>query len=287
MHLLDLRLLSNNQINQLIERALEIKKNGIQLTSKPKIIAHLFFESSTRTHYSFEVATLNLGHRVLDIQTSSSSITKGETLEDTISTLASMNIGACIIRHPENKFYETLLDFNVPIINAGDGTGNHPSQSLLDLMTIKEHFGHLEGIKIMIVGDIVHSRVAHTNIEVMQRMGMDVFVCGYYDSEYQPISKSIDAINGMDVVMFLRVQHERHQTPLFESRMLYHEAFGLTKARLDVLNPRTIIMHPGPFNRGVELCDEAISSKQSKIHTQVENGVYMRMAMLEEVLKNE
>lgn len=285
MHIVDLRLISENQINQLIERALEIKKQGVVAVKQPQIIAHLFFESSTRTHYSFEVASMKLGHQVLDVQTNSSSITKGETLIDTIDTLSAMNIGACIIRHPDNAFYQPLLNLGVPIINAGDGTGNHPSQSLLDLMSIKEHFGYLKGIKIMMIGDVVHSRVAHTNIEVMQRMGMDVHVCGFYDQTYESIALGIDQLNSMDVVMFLRVQHERHKTALFESKELYHQAYGLTRERLNTLNKTTIIMHPGPYNRGVELCDEAVSHPQSKIKTQVENGVYMRMAMLEEVLK--
>ena len=175
----------------------------------------------------------------------------------------------------------------VPILNAGDGTGNHPSQSLLDLLTIKQEFGKFEGLKIVIVGDIKHSRVAHTNIKVMQRLGMTVYISGpeeYKEEGYNYVELD-EIIDKVDIVMLLRVQHERHSTSMQETVEEYHKAYGLNKQRVDQMKPTSIIMHPAPFNRGVEIADDVVECEKSRIFKQVQNGVYVRMALIHVALE--
>ena len=196
-------------------------------------------------------------------------------------------VNAVVIRHVENKYYNQLVGkINIPILNAGDGTGNHPSQSLLDLLTIKQEFGKFEGLKVVIVGDIRHSRVAHTNFNVMKRLGMEVFTSGpieYKEEGFNYINLD-EIINKVDVVMLLRVQHERHIEQMRETIKQYHENFGLNKKRVQNMKENAIIMHPAPFNRGVEIADDIVECDKSRIFKQVQNGVYVRMALLHMVL---
>ena len=182
-----------------------------------------------------------------------------------------------------------LIFFNIPFINAGDGTGNHPTQSLLDLMTIRQEFGHFDGLRVAIVGDIRHSRVAHTNIGIMQRLGMEVYTSGPEqlrdaNDNYIDFDK---AVRTMDVIMLLRVQHERHseRTQMYElSPQEYNRLYGMNHERLEMMKPGAIIMHPAPFNRGVELSDEVVECPQSRIFKQVQNGVFVRMAAIKRAL---
>jgi aspartate carbamoyltransferase catalytic subunit len=170
----------------------------------------------------------------------------------------------------------------VPILNAGDGTGNHPSQSLLDLLTIRQEFGKFEGLKAVIVGDIKHSRVAHTNFKVMQRLGMEVYTSGpleYKEEGFNYINFD-DIIDKVDVVMLLRVQHERHSEQMKETVEEYHNLYGLNNKRVESMKENAIIMHPAPFNRNVEIADDVVECKKSRIFKQVQNGVFVRMALL-------
>ena len=179
MNIFTLKDFSTEEINQILDEAEEFK-NGKKVDFKgQKVVANLFFEPSTRTHYSFDKAAYNLGCRTQNFEAANSSVQKGETLYDTVKFFESIGCDAVVIRHPKENYYEDLIErIKIPVVSGGDGTGNHPSQSLLDLMTIREEFGHFEGLKIVIVGDIVHSRVAHSNYEIMQRLGMEVYTSG-------------------------------------------------------------------------------------------------------------
>jgi aspartate carbamoyltransferase catalytic subunit len=194
-----------------------------------------------------------------------------------------------VIRHNEVDYYKQLTGLQIPILNAGDGKGNHPSQSLLDLMTIKEEFGHFEGLKCVIVGDVVHSRVAHSNYKVMQRLGMEVYTSGpleYKEEGYSYVNFD-DILEDVDIVMLLRVQHERHQNEQGFSKEKYHQAYGLTLERYQRLKDNAIIMHPAPVNRDVEIKDELVESEKSRIFKQMQNGVFVRMAMIHKVIGDE
>lgn len=276
--------LEDVDIHQIINRALAFKKRE-KLSLENKIVATLFFEPSTRTRYSFEVAALNLNCKTINFESSNSSLNKGETLYDTIQTFAAFNIDAMIIRHPENNYYEELKKIKIPIINGGDGTNNHLSQSLLDLMTIYEEFGYYEGLKILMVGDIKHSRVAHTNMKIMRELGMKVYLSGPKEFEDQETNFEFEEmIQKVDIIMMLRIQKERHHSLMNLSNEEYHLQYGLTMQRLNKTKSHTIVMHPGPFNRNIEIADEVIEHPKSRIFKQIENGVYVRMALLEKVL---
>ncbi|MFR1297871.1 MAG: aspartate carbamoyltransferase catalytic subunit [Coprobacillus cateniformis] len=281
--------LSLEQIHHLIDEAIAFKNGKTVDYHQKKVVANLFFEPSTRTHYSFDMAAGNLGCRTQNFEASNSSLKKGETLYDTCKLFESIGCDALVIRHTDDDYYKQLEGIHIPILNAGDGKGNHPSQSLLDLMTIKEEFGHFEGLKVVIVGDILHSRVAHSNYDVMQRLGMQVYTsgpleykqdgCNYVDFD--------DVIEDMDVVMLLRVQHERHAGDEDFSKENYHRIYGLSLERYKRLKETAIIMHPAPINRDVEIKDELVESGKSRIFRQMHNGVFIRMAMIHEVLENE
>ncbi|KRN28773.1 aspartate carbamoyltransferase catalytic subunit [Lactobacillus selangorensis] len=283
-------------VKALVERA-EAFKNGAQLqVSSPVYAANLFFENSTRTHTSFDMAERKLGVSVIDFNPQASSMKKGETLYDTCLTLAAIGIRLLVIRHSENAYYKQLLNQpNLPValINAGDGSGEHPSQSLLDMMTIHESFGRFKGLKVAIVGDLNHSRVARSNMEILNKLGAEVYFSGpkeWYDpkfdafGQWQPLD---DLIGDMDVMMLLRVQHERLNQAANASfnADTYAQQYGLTTERAAKMKPTTIMMHPGPINRGVEMASELVESPQSKFVTQMQNGVFMRMAMIESVLR--
>lgn len=283
--LLSLRDLSNEKIMELIKYAIKLK-NGFRITYPDKKIATLFFENSTRTHYSFQCALMNLGIKVVDLNTSASSVNKGETLYDTVRTFEALGVDGVVIRHSKDQYYKELEGIKIPIFNGGDGASDHPTQSLLDLMTIYEEYGHFEGLKCCMIGDISHSRVAHSNIEVMRRLGMEVYISGPEEfndnsAEWIPFD---EACKTMDIVMLLRVQFERHKEKMNMSVEEYHEKFGLTQKRVDMMKDNAIIMHPAPINRGVEIASEVAECPKSRIYKQMTNGVYVRMAVISDSL---
>lgn len=276
-------------IKYLLQEAEKCESGKYDSSLEGKIIANLFFEPSTRTHYSFQMAENRLGMRVLNFNPSVSSMKKGESFYDTVKTFSMMNPDAIVIRSQENEYYNQLLGHvNMPLINAGDGTKDHPTQSLLDLLTIKQEFGDFEGLKIAIVGDIKHSRVAHTNIEVMKRLGMDCYISGpkeYDDPEFNHMDFD-RAVEEMDIIMLLRIQHERHMDEMNMTIEEYHENFGMNSKRVEKMKDRAIIMHPAPFNRGVEISDDLVECEKSRIFKQIHNGVLVRMAVIHELLKD-
>ncbi|MDR0896666.1 MAG: aspartate carbamoyltransferase catalytic subunit [Oscillospiraceae bacterium] len=292
-NLLTLEALAPDEILALLEDAQRIRDGRMPDLPdlRGKIACNLFFEPSTRTQYSFCVAQERLGMRVVSFDPDISSLSKNESFYDTVKTFDSFGVDALVIRHPENHYYEQLLGHvRAPILNGGDGSGSHPTQSLLDLLTIQQEFGHLEGLKVVIVGDIRHSRVAHTNYAVMERLGMEVVTAGpeaLLDKAYQ--SRPLDeAILDADVVMMLRVQFERHHGAASErpqsqdmlGSAMYNALYGLTETRVKQMKPSAILMHPAPVNRGMELADSLVECPQSRIFKQMENGVFVRMACL-------
>ncbi|MEH7011950.1 aspartate carbamoyltransferase catalytic subunit [Neobacillus niacini] len=255
--------------------------------------ANLFFEASTRTKSSFEVAERRLGLNVIPFEVQTSSVQKGETLYDTVKTLESIGVNTIVIRHGQDRYFDELVGkISIPVINGGDGCGHHPTQSLLDLLTIYQEFGGFTGLKIAIVGDIRHSRVARSNADTLTRLGADVIFSGpmeWFDqhslsaARFRPID---EAVVEADVVMLLRVQHERHQKKGSYTAADYHRQFGLTLEREQNMKSRSIIMHPAPVNRNVEIADSLVECKRSRIFKQMENGVYVRMAVLKRSLES-
>ena len=286
--LLTLKDLKTEKIIELIEYAIKLK-NGYKVTYPNKKVVTLFYENSTRTHYSFQCALMNLGINVIQCNTSSSSVQKGESLYDTVRTFEYLGVDGIVIRSSQDEYFKELENINIPIFNGGDGSSNHPTQSLLDLMTIYEEYGKFEGLKCCIVGDIVHSRVAHTNIEIMKRLGMEVYISG--PEEFNDNSGKFipfdQAIKEMDVIMLLRVQFERHQEQMSLSIEEYHKQYGLTKERVNQMKNNAIIMHPAPVNRGVEIADEVVECEKSRIFKQMTNGVYIRMAVISEAMEGQ
>ena len=283
--LLTLKELKTERIISLIEKAIEMKK-GNDIKYPGKKVATLFFENSTRTHYSFQCALLNLGIQVLQCDVSRSSVSKGETLYDTVKTFESLGVDGVVIRSSQEEYYKELENINIPIFNGGDGKANHPTQSLLDLMTIYEEYGKFEGLKCCIVGDIYHSRVAHTNIEIMERLGMEVYIAGpeeFIDDSAKCISFD-DALKEMDVIMLLRVQFERHTAGMQIAVEEYHKKYGLSLDKVAQMKENAIIMHPAPVNRGVEIADDVVECEKSRIFKQMTNGVFIRMAVISEAM---
>ena len=282
-NLLTLDMLSVEEIHSLLEEAQLIRDGYYLPDMRGKVACNLFFESSTRTQYSFCIAQEKMGMRVVSFQPETSSLNKNETFYDTVKTFDSFGVDALVIRHTDNEYYNELVGrIRTPILNGGDGTGNHPTQSLLDLLTIQQEFGRLEGLKVAIVGDVKHSRVAHTNYEVMRRLGMDAVVSGpeeFLDPAYE--TEAFDtAVATADIVMMLRVQYERHHGENELSKEAYNARFGLTMDRVATMREHAIIMHPAPVNRGVEIADDVVECEKSRIFKQMENGVYVRMAAL-------
>lgn len=278
--------ISLDTIFQILNSANNFSKGVKPSLLKNKVVANLFFEPSTRTQYSFLMAQHKLGIKTLDFSPETSSLLKGETFYDTIKTFESMGIDALVIRHPKNNYFEDLKNIKIPIINAGDGTGNHPTQSLLDLLTIYQEFGKFEGLKIAIVGDIRHSRVAHTNLEIMKKLSMDTYLVA--PDEFQEkgylFSNLDELLPNLDIVMLLRVQNERHSNKINLSNEEYNNKYGMNMEKVKKLKSNSIIIHPAPFNRGVEISDDVVECEKSRIFKQVENGVYIRMAILEMLL---
>lgn len=252
-------------------------------------IANLFFENSTRTKLSFELAEKRLSADVVNFSAASSSVKKGETLIDTVNNILAMKVDMVVMRHPSPGAHEFLSrHIDAKIINAGDGTHEHPTQALLDAYSIREKHGDLLGKKVVIVGDILHSRVALSNIHCLLKLGAVVKVCGpltlipkYIEELGVGVETDIKkALEWCDVANVLRIQLERQETKFFPSTREYTANFGVTKALLDSLSREITIMHPGPINRGVELSSDVADSSQSIILDQVENGVAIRMAVI-------
>lgn len=274
----------------------EIKKVP---TLRGKTIAMLFYEASTRTRVSFEIAAKSLGADISHITASYSSVVKGETLIDTVRTLQSLGIDLIIMRHSQSGApYLVQNNIDIKIINAGDGWHAHPTQALLDMYTIKKHKGNLKGLKVAIIGDILHSRVARSNIWGLSLMGANVFLCGpptlmprTWRNEnrtdpfepgkptFQVVTKIEEALTQADVIILLRLQHERQQAGLLPSLREYIHFYQLNSERIS-LAPDAVIMHPGPVNEGVEITQELSHSVRSLIEEQVSNGVAIRMALL-------
>lgn len=279
--------LSLQEVHGLLDKAIQMKHGKFNNSCQNQMMINCFFEPSTRTQTSFQMAQKRLGIRLINFYPQASSIKKGESFYDTMMTFNCYQPDGFVIRSSENEFYKQVIGkIDSPLINAGDGTLDHPTQSLLDLYTIKEEFGHFEGLKICFVGDILHSRVAHSNIEIMQRLNMKTYICGppeYVDQRYEALD-CLDAIKEMDIIMLLRVQHERHDDPMSLTKEEYHQHYGMTMDKVKMMKESSIIMHPGPVNRGVEIADEVIECEKSRIYKQVENGVYVRMAVIHELL---
>lgn len=255
-----------------------------------KAIVNLFYEPSTRTRTSFELAGKYLGADVVSINSGTSSIVKGESLRDTLKTIEAMGIDAIVMRHKAEGAadYATQVVKSV-IINAGDGAHAHPSQALLDLFTIEQHKGRLAELKVAIVGDILHSRVARSDVYAMTKMGMDVHLAGpktllprFFEFEGVTVHEDVvDAIRGADVINVLRIQLERQQAGLFPSTREYAREFGINEERLRLANDDVLILHPGPQNKGLEISSEVTYCERSAIQEQVQNGVAVRMALLD------
>ncbi|MES2119010.1 MAG: aspartate carbamoyltransferase catalytic subunit [Pseudomonadota bacterium] len=289
MDLLSIDSLTDGQIAGILDRAdhwfaeNRAGRPGKALTGK--IVFNLFYENSTRTAMSFSTAVARLGGSSISLSTEHSSIKKGETLEDTARTLNAMRPDALVIRHRENGAAAAVaLIVEAPVINAGDGTNEHPTQALLDAATIRQRVGRIEGLKVAICGDIRHSRVARSNARLLPRLGAEIRLAGppqLMPDGIPPLSVD-EAIAGADVVMMLRIQRERLEQDLDDAPGEYLQSYGLTAERLASAAPNAVVMHPGPMNRGVEIEDQvADDPERSLIALQVEMGVAVRMACLE------
>ncbi len=263
-------------------------------TLRGKMIVNLFFEASTRTRTSFEIAAKRLGADAVSITASGSSVSKGESLVDTLNTLAAMRPNAIVMRHAASGAPHFLArHLAIPIINAGDGTHEHPTQALLDARTILDRREQLEGLRVAIIGDIAHSRVARSNVHLLSKFGVDIVLCGpasLLPQELAAMAPGVTltndirlAIQDADVIMMLRVQLERQHEAAFPASE-YFQFYGLRLEHLALARPDVIVMHPGPINRGRELSSEVADSQRSVILNQVENGIAVRMAVLERII---
>ncbi len=295
--LLGIRELSAEEIIGILDTAENFREiNQREIKKVPalrgKTVINLFFENSTRTRTSFELAAKRLSADAINISISSSSVTKGETLIDTALNLDAMSPDAIVVRHSSAGVPHQLAKVSkAAIINAGDGSNEHPTQALLDAMTIREHKKKISGLKVAIIGDILHSRVARSNIHLLTKLGATVFVAGpktlvpsdfaFLVKEGLIVAKSIEeAIEDTDVVMILRIQRERQDSAYFPTLREYSIHYGLTQERLDLAKEDAIVLHPGPMNRGIEIASEVADSSRSLILNQVNFGVAVRMAVL-------
>lgn len=294
-HLLGIKDLQPEDISLILDTAKEFKEVLQRPIKKvPSLrdvtIVNLFYENSTRTRISFELAEKRLSADTINFSASGSSVSKGETLLDTVNNILSMKVDMVVMRHSASGAPHFLAR-HIPaaIVNAGDGINEHPTQALLDAFSIREKMGELKGVKVAIIGDIMHSRVAQSNIYLLTKMGAEVTVCGpptlipKYMEQAFPVRVEYDvkkALQWCDVANVLRIQLERQNQVLFSSLREYSLVYGINKQLLDSLNKNIVIMHPGPINRGVELDSDVADSDQSIILQQVENGVAVRMAVL-------
>ena len=292
-NLLGIKYLNIEDINLIFETATQFKEVINRPIKKvPSLrditIANLFFENSTRTKLSFELAEKRLSADIINFSASQSSVSKGETLSDTVKNILAMKVDMIILRHPNPGAHYLSKNLNSCIINAGDGTHEHPTQALLDVYSLIEKFGNLKGKRVAIVGDIMHSRVALSNIYALKMMGAEVKLCGPKSLmpkhiEYLGVTLSSDlnqVLNWCDAINILRIQNERMGTVYFPSNREYSQNFGLNSDRLRQLRKEIVILHPGPINRGVEISSDVADSKQSIILDQVQNGVAIRMAII-------
>ncbi len=293
-NLLSINHFSKNDIEYIIEQAFsfkEINRRAIKKvpTLRGKTVVTCFYEASTRTRMSFEIAAKRLSADTVNISKSGSSVEKGETLIDTVKNIEAMGVDVLIMRHPASGApFLASEHLQCPVINAGDGINEHPTQALLDAMTIKEKKGSLEGLNIIIAGDILHSRVARSNIYLLSKFGADINILTppmMRPRELEKLNVTViedfeNAVKKADVVMLLRVQMERQKKSLFPSLREYSKFFGFSYNLLKYMKDDALLMHPGPINRGVELNHFAADSEKSVILEQVENGVAMRMAVL-------
>jgi aspartate carbamoyltransferase catalytic subunit len=298
-HLITLEDLGRERIVALLDRAASLRASWRQGHLSPllakRTVINLFFEASTRTRTSFELAARRLGADVINFDIASSSTSKGETLEDTLATLEAMDADAFIVRHRENGTPARLAAHarRAAVVNAGDGNHAHPTQGLLDLLTIRDRKGDIKGLNVTICGDVRHSRVARSDIDALAQLGAgEIRICGpaalLPDAAEFPECRIVEdfdaALEGSDVVIMLRLQKERMQTALGIGESEYFTAYGLTASRLRHAKPDAIVMHPGPMNRGIEIADEVADGPQSVILDQVANGIFVRMAVLAELL---
>jgi len=297
--LLGIEELDRAQIEKILTRAKDFQSIQSQPSKKldalrGKMIVNLFYEASTRTRTSFEIAAKRLGADAVSITASGSSVSKGESLVDTLNTLAAMRPNAIVMRHAASGAPHFLARYlAIPIINAGDGTHEHPTQALLDARTILDRRPRLEGLRVAIIGDIAHSRVARSNVHLLAKFGVDIVLCGpasLLPQELASIAPGVtltndisQAIRDADVIMMLRVQLERQHEAAFPASE-YFQFYGLRLEHLALAKPDAIVMHPGPINRGRELSSEVADSQSSVILNQVENGIAVRMAVLERVI---
>lgn len=294
-HILGIEQMTKEDIQMILDTADSFKEiNSREIKKVPtlrgKTIINAFFEASTRTRLSFEIAGKRLSADTVNISGSTSSVVKGETLEDTAKNIEAMAPDIIVIRHGHSGAPHYLAErVSCSVINAGDGAHEHPSQALLDLMTMREHKGSIEGLEVAIVGDITHSRVARSDIYALSRMGARVRLCG--PGTMMPVgierlgnvevfTNMLEAIDGADVVMMLRIQMERQSNILLPSLREYARFYGLNPTNLKLAKPDAIVMHPGPMNRGVEISSAVADGDQNVILDQVENGVATRMALL-------
>ena len=296
-HLLGLQGVGKADITEILDAARgfqEILERQIKKvpTLRGKTIVNLFYENSTRTLISFELAETRLSGDVVNFSTSTSSVKKGETLKDTIRNIAAMKIDMVVVRHASAGVPQYLTQCtDAVIINAGDGANEHPTQALLDMLTMRDHFGKLAGLKVVIIGDIAHSRVARSNIWGLTALGADVWLCGpetllpgstaAFGKNVYKTSNIEKALHGADVVMALRIQLERNAGSSLPSLNEYRALYGLTPERLQLTGKKDyLVMHPGPINRGIEINTDAADGANSVILKQVTNGVAVRMAVL-------
>jgi aspartate carbamoyltransferase catalytic subunit len=297
--LLGIEELDRAEIEAILARAKDFQPIQSQTVKKldtlrGKMIVNLFYEASTRTRTSFEIAAKRLGADAVSITASGSSVSKGESLVDTLNTLAAMRPDAIVMRHAASGAPHFLArHLPTPIINAGDGTHEHPTQALLDARTILDRRASLEGLRVAIIGDIAHSRVARSNVHLLSKFGVEIVLCGpasLLPVELAQLAPGVrlttdirEAIRDADVIMMLRVQLERQHEAAFPASE-YFRFYGLRLEHLDLAKPDAIVMHPGPINRGRELSSEVADFQRSVILNQVENGIAVRMAVLEKVI---
>ncbi len=294
-HLLGLRGISATQLHEWLARAAHWENEGDQVhrVLNDRFVVNMFFENSTRTRFSFEVAEKRLGAEVMNFSAGVSSVQKGESIEDTVRTLEAMGVHAGVIRLKQEGVLQALMNkVRVPLVNAGDGCNEHPTQGLLDLYTMKKQFGEIKDLNVTIIGDIKHSRVARSNLWALRELGANVRFCAPFEMRAPELADFADYISmdqalQSDVVMMLRVQLERHDqtNAMFSDTSAYRAAYGLTAERLSVMQSHAICMHPAPINRNVEMDDEVIDAPQSRVFPQMANGVPVRMAVLEWVMK--
>ena len=284
--------LSTERINSILTEAMAFANGKTAKIEGEVFCSNLFFEDSTRTKTSFDLAERKLGLQVVPFDASHSSVNKGESLYDTVKTIESIGVNLVVIRDKKDRYFEELKNIKIPVINGGDGTGNHPSQCMLDLMTIYQEFGKFEGLKVGIVGDVKHSRVANSNAEALRRLGAKVYFSGpeqWFDEgalingTYMSVDELIAEV---DVLMLLRIQHERHDDVMSFTASEYHRRYGLTKEREQAMKKEAIIMHPAPINRGVEIDSDLVECERSRVFKQMQNGVFARMAILKEALES-